>query len=126
MSPMVAAAPGRVNRRSGRTIVMGVKRDTAKSTGGSVSSPRHGQPGTDPIVVAAVPGRRVSGRSKRASYHAPRRRKLSCEQEAAIRVRSGNRSLRELGAEFGVSHETVRSVLRPPRSADVAGGVAAR
>jgi hypothetical protein len=33
-----------------------------------------------------VPPRRVSGRSKRAGYHAPRRRKLSPEQEAAIRI----------------------------------------
>ena len=78
---------------------------------GSVASPRHGL-GTEPIVVAAVPPRRVSGLSKRASYQAPRRRKLSREQEAAIRAEAGSRSLRELAAEFGVSHETVRGVLR--------------
>ena len=42
----------------------------------------------------------------------PRQRKLSTEQEAAIRASAGNRSLRELSAEFDVSHETVRTVLR--------------
>ena len=64
------------------------------------------------MVIAEAPSRHVSGRSKRASYHVPRQRKLSPEQEAAIRAEAGNRSLRELAAEFGVSHETVRSVLR--------------
>ena len=58
-----------------------------------------------------MPPRRVSGRSKRTSYHAPRRRKLSSAQEATIRSEAGNRTLRELAAEFGVSHETVRRVL---------------
>jgi DeoR/GlpR family transcriptional regulator of sugar metabolism len=29
-----------------------------------------------------------------------------------IRSEAGNRTLRELAAEFGVSHETVRTVLR--------------
>ena len=59
-----------------------------------------------------MPPRRVSGRSKRTSYHAPRRRKLSLEQEAAIRSEAGNRTLRELAGTFGVSHETIRSVVR--------------
>ena len=54
----------------------------------------------------------MGGRSKRASYHGPRPRKLAPEREEAIRAYAGNRSLRELAAEFGVSHETVRSVLR--------------
>ncbi len=52
------------------------------------------------------------GRFGRDSYREPRRRKLSPEQAAAIRANAGNRSLRELAAEFGVSHETVRAVLR--------------
>jgi DeoR/GlpR family transcriptional regulator of sugar metabolism len=59
----------------------------------------------------------MSGRSKRTSYHDPRRRKLSYEQEAAIRSEAGNRTLRELAAEFGVSHETIRTVLRQERPA---------
>ncbi len=54
----------------------------------------------------------MSGRSKRASYHAPRRRKLSPEQEGAIRGEASNRTLRDLAATFGVSHETIRTVLR--------------
>jgi hypothetical protein len=57
------------------------------------------------------PARRRVGRSRRDAYQAPRRRKLSPEQRAAIRAQAGNRSLRELAAEFGVSHETVRAVL---------------
>ena len=84
---------------------------------GSVSSPRHDTTGTDPIDIAVVPPRRVSARSKRTSYHAPRRRKLSPEQEAAIRGEAGNRTLRSLAADFGVSHETIRAVVRQKRSA---------
>jgi hypothetical protein len=78
---------------------------------GSVSSRRHDTPGTEPIDIAAAAPRRVSGQSKRTAYHAPRRRKLSSEQEAAIRSEASNRSLRDLVTVFGVSHETIRSVL---------------
>ncbi len=84
---------------------------------GSMSSPRHDHAGTEPIDIAVVPPRRVSGRSKRTSYHAPRRRRLSSEQAAAIRSEAGNRTLRELAAAFGVSHETIRTVLRQERPA---------
>ncbi len=31
-----------------------------------------------------------------------------------IRAKAGTRSLRELATEFGVSHETVRAVVREP------------
>jgi hypothetical protein len=54
----------------------------------------------------------VSGQSKRTAYHAPRRRKLSSEQEVAIRSEASNRSLHDLATAFGVSHETIRTVLR--------------
>jgi hypothetical protein len=37
---------------------------------------------------------------------------LTAEQEAAIRVLAGTRSLRSIAAEFAVSHETVRSIVR--------------
>ncbi len=57
----------------------------------------------------------MSGRSKRTAYHAPRRRKLSSEQEAVIRREADPRTLRDLGAEFGVSHETIRAVAREDR-----------
>ncbi len=79
---------------------------------GSVAPPRHGHPGTEPVVVAPVPPRRVGGQSNRAAYQTPRPRKLSPEKEAAIRAEAGNRTLRSLAAEFGVSHETIRAVLR--------------
>ena len=71
----------------------------------------------DTVVIAVALERRVSGRSKRASYQTPRQRKLSPEQEAAIRASAGNHSLRDLAAEFGVSHETIRTVLRSSETA---------
>ena len=64
------------------------------------------------MVIAEAPPRRLSGRPGRASYHAPRRRKRSPEQEAAIRALAGTSSLRPLAAEFGVSHETIRGVVQ--------------
>jgi DNA-binding NarL/FixJ family response regulator len=87
---------------------------TGRKRRGSDAHIRHVLDGT--VVIATAPIRRVSGRSKRASYQTPRRRKLSPEQEAAIRANAGNHSLRELAAEFGVSHETIRTVRRqePP------------
>ena len=70
-------------------------------------------------MFAYPPPRRVIGRSRRAAYQEPRRRKLSPEQEAVIRAVAGTKSLRALAADVGVSHETVRAVLRVPgRSAD--------
>ena len=70
------------------------------------------------MVFADAPPRRVAGYSRRPSYRAARRRKLSPEQEAAVRAQAGKRTLRELADEFGVSHETVRSIVRtsPPVS----------
>jgi hypothetical protein len=43
-------------------------------------------------------------------YQTPRKGKLSTIQKASIRANSGNRTLRELDAEFGGSHETIRTV----------------
>ena len=48
-------------------------------------------------------------------YLAARPRCLTPAQEAAIRALAGTKSLRSLAADFGVSHETVRAVLRSPR-----------
>jgi len=76
---------------------------------GSVSSPRHD---TAPISIALPPQRKPAGRSARASYQTPRARKLTPELETEIRRLAGGRSLRDLAAEFGVSHETIRSVIR--------------
>ncbi len=69
-------------------------------------------------MFVAPPERRYVGYSQRDTYQVPRRRKLLSEQEAAVRAQAGNRSLRELAAEFGVSHETIRVV---HREADAAG-----
>ena len=41
-----------------------------------------------------------------------RHRKLSPAEEADIRALAATKSLRSLAADFGVSHETVRAVLR--------------
>ena len=49
--------------------------------------------------------------SSRPRYHA-RARKLTLEHESTIRTLAGTKSLRSLAAEFGVSHETIRPVLR--------------
>ena len=71
------------------------------------------------LVIAQRPPLRVVGRSKRATYRSPRQRKLSPEQMEAIRAEAGNSTLRELAAEFGVRHETVRNVLRNRDPVDV-------
>jgi hypothetical protein len=60
-------------------------------------------------IIAEAPPRRLSGRSQRASYQTPRQRKLSHEQESTIRGLALTKSRRELAADFGVNHETVRS-----------------
>jgi DNA invertase Pin-like site-specific DNA recombinase len=86
---------------------------------GSIASPRHANDSLEPIVVAVVPPRRVAGRSRRAAYHAPRPRKLSIEQQTALLDAAANHSLRWLATEFGVSHETVRRVLRSRRTVSV-------
>ena len=62
--------------------------------------------------MADPPARRPVGTSRRDAYRTPRRRKLSAGQQAAIRALAPTRSLRELAAEFGVSHETIRAILR--------------
>ena len=54
-------------------------------------------------------------------YCAPRRRKLSVDQEAAVRVAlTQGRTLRGVAADFGVSHETVRKVVDAIEHADAA------
>jgi len=64
------------------------------------------------FVVAVPPPRFPAGRSGRDSYQAPRARKLGPEQVAVVGAASPGRSLRDLAAEFGVSHETIRAALR--------------
>ena len=64
---------------------------------------------TRPSVITRWPTLRDA--SARPRYHA-RARKLTPDQEATIRDLKAVKSLRSLAAEFGVSHETVRAVLR--------------
>ena len=66
------------------------------------------------MVIAQAPPRGVSRQSRRAASQSPRRRKLTVEQECAVRLLAATKSLRALAAEFGVSHETVRTVYRRP------------
>jgi hypothetical protein len=63
------------------------------------------------VVIADAPTRRQVGVSGRSPYSQPRRRCLSPAERAAVRTLAGNHPLREVAAEFGVSHETVRKVL---------------
>jgi hypothetical protein len=53
------------------------------------------------------------GSGKRYRYRA---RNLTPAEEATMRTLAGTKSLRALAAEFGVSHETIRSVLYDPAS----------
>ena len=63
--------------------------------------------GTDPAPSRWPSRREASNPSYRA-----RARKLTLEQESAIRALAGTKSLRALAADFGVSHETIRAVTR--------------
>ncbi|MDP9356798.1 MAG: hypothetical protein M3R02_16200 [Chloroflexota bacterium] len=54
----------------------------------------------------------MSGQSGRAVPHVAQPRKLSLDQESAIRTLAQTKSLRSLAADFGVSHETVRAIVR--------------
>ena len=66
----------------------------------------------DALVFAQPPERRLVGASGRDANLQPRGRGLSDDDISAIRSLANTKSLRSLGADFGVSHETVRSVLR--------------
>ena len=70
-------------------------------------------------VIAEPPEQQAVGSSGRAAYQAPRPRRLTPEEEVAVRALAESRSLRSLAADFGVSHETVRRVVR-----DAAAGTA--
>jgi hypothetical protein len=63
----------------------------------------------------------MSGKSQCATPQSPQQGKLTTLQKAVIRANDGNQSLRELAAEFGVSHETIRMVMRqePPAMAEM-------
>ena len=69
------------------------------------------------VVIATAPERRPVGVSRREGYQRSRRRKLTIEERDAIRSETNSgRSLRSLAGAFGVSHETIRAVLRDRRT----------
>jgi transposase len=63
-------------------------------------------------LVSLPPVRRKVGKSGRAPYARQRPARLSAEDRSAILARAESATLRELAAEFGVSHETIRKTLR--------------
>jgi hypothetical protein len=67
----------------------------------------------DPIRVAAAPPLRTVGTSKRAAYRRQRPRSLTEAERDTLRVSATNgKSLRSLATGYGVSHETMRAILR--------------
>ena len=54
----------------------------------------------------------MTGRSGQAPSQIAQPRKLSPDQESAIRILARTKSLRNLAADFGVSHETVRRMIK--------------
>src|SRR5215211_3938589 len=70
------------------------------------------------IWISALPKRRRAGRSGRESYLRGRPRRLNDEGRHLARLLADQgRTLREIGAELGVSHETVRGALREATAA---------
>jgi hypothetical protein len=64
-------------------------------------------------IVQTIPGRRSVGASKRDALLEPRPRKPDAARDARMRtLASQGRTLREIAADFGVSHETMRTVCR--------------
>ena len=63
------------------------------------------------LAFAELSERRRAARSRRDAYQDPRPRKLEPGRERELRRAAPGRSLRELAADFGVSHETVRAVV---------------
>jgi len=69
-------------------------------------------------IIRAVPARRKIGASQREALLESRPRKLDGDRLARIFVLSSQgRRVREIAAEVGVSHETVRTALNALRQA---------
>ena len=64
------------------------------------------------LVFALPPERRLVGAPRRDANLRSRERSLSDDDISATRSLANTKSLRSLGADFGVSPETVLSVLR--------------
>jgi hypothetical protein len=72
-------------------------------------------------VVSVIPARRKVGTSQRETCHEPRPRRLDDEgRRLARHLAEQGRTLREIAAEVGVSHETVRIILRQDSASAVA------
>jgi DNA-binding GntR family transcriptional regulator len=63
------------------------------------------------LIIADIPELNPVGTSQRSSYQQPRHRKLSADLVKVIQERP-HHTLRELAEKYGVSHETIRSVLK--------------
>jgi transposase len=63
------------------------------------------------------------GETRRDADHEPRSRKIDAERLRAIAfLRTQGRTLREIAAQVGLSHETVRTTLRRFAAEDNRGG----
>jgi hypothetical protein len=70
------------------------------------------------LWVSALKPRHPRGRSGRESYLQPRPRRLDVDRLRLARALAAQgRTLREIAAAVGASHETVRKALRAPHSA---------
>jgi hypothetical protein len=100
-----------------------VKSDRAEAMGigsaSSILSECHSRIPFPDLRTESTPSPRWPSRRDTASHprYRYRARKLSADQESTIRALAATRSLRALAAEFGVSHETIRAVLRPAPAA---------
>jgi FixJ family two-component response regulator len=86
-----------------------------QNLGRSGASVRVPVPDLRPVVSpASAPPRPSCSQPDGSAAHRyrARRHKLTPEQEGTIRTLAATKSLRSLAADFGVSHETVRAVLR--------------
>ncbi len=68
-------------------------------------------------LVGLPPLRRTVGVSGRAPYTRQRPRRLSDDERFAIRSLACRQSLRSLAANYGVSHETLRTIVQGRHSA---------
>jgi hypothetical protein len=72
------------------------------------------------VVIAGATERRQVGVSARSPYQRTRARRLSPSERAAVLALAPYHTLRELAAEFGVSHETIRNVRKERERAGLA------
>jgi DNA-binding NarL/FixJ family response regulator len=64
-------------------------------------------------IVRTIPLRRTVGTSQRDAYQHSRQRFLGDDnRRLTFRLAEQGRSLREIAAEVGVSHETIRAMIR--------------